>query len=100
MHSLVQLATRKWLTMHKEGEKWKALFSRKLNAVFPNGQHENWGWCEVLFPHGKSAERQRPAEVQSVRQWAQILRKAAWYVLARGDYGEAKRMCEKSVEAL
>jgi tetratricopeptide (TPR) repeat protein len=100
MHSLVQLATRKWLEMHGQDERWKSQFSRKLNAGFPNGQYENWGRCEVLFPHAKSAERQRPAEVQSVREWAQILRKAAWYALTRGDYGEAQRMCEKSVKAL
>ena len=100
MHGLVQLATRKWLEMHDDGERWQTLFCRQLNAVLPNGQHENWGLCEVLFPHAKSAERQRPMEVQWIRDWAQILRKAGWYALATGDYGEAMRMCEKSVGAL
>ena len=60
MHGLVQLATRKWLEMQGTQERWKAQFCMKLNAVFPNGNHENWGLCEILFPHAKSAERQRP----------------------------------------
>jgi Tetratricopeptide repeat len=100
MHGLVQLATRKWLAMHREDEKWKAQFSRKLNTVFPTGDYENWGRCEMLFPHAKSAERQRPIDDRSVREWAQIMRKAGWYALDRGDYREAERMCEKSARAL
>ncbi|ERF69453.1 hypothetical protein EPUS_07857 [Endocarpon pusillum Z07020] len=57
MHGLVQLATRKWLAMHREDEKWKAQFNRKLNAALPNGNHENWASCEMLFPHAKSRPR-------------------------------------------
>ena len=100
MHGLVQLATRKWLKMHGEDERWKAQFCLKLNIVYPTGNHENWGLCKTLFPHAKSAERQRPIGNMSVRGWAQILRKAGWYALARGDYDEAERMCEKSARAL
>jgi tetratricopeptide (TPR) repeat protein len=100
MHGLVQLATRKWLAMHGEDEKWKAQFSRNLNAVLPTGDHENWARCEMLFPHVKSAERQRPRDDRSVQEWAQILQKAGWYAWARGDYREAERMCKKSAEAL
>jgi tetratricopeptide (TPR) repeat protein len=100
MHGLVQLATRKWLTMHREDEKWKVQFNRNLNAVLPTGNHENWGRCEMRFPHAKSAERQRPIDNKSVREWAQILRKAGWYAWARGYYFEAERMCEKSARVL
>jgi tetratricopeptide (TPR) repeat protein len=99
MHGLVQLATRKWLEMRGKQERWKAQFCTKLNLVLPNGNHENWDSCEILFPHAKSAERQRP-EGRSVQDWAQILRKAAWYAWAKGDYVEAERMCKKSVGAL
>ena len=86
--------------MHGEDERWKARFCRKLNAALPTGDHENWGLCEMLFPHAKSAERQRPPDNRSVREWAEILRKAGWYAWAKGDYGEAERMCEKSAGAL
>ena len=100
MHGLVQLATRKWLEMHGDDERWRARFFGKLNALIPNGDYENWGLCEILFPHAKSAEKQRPVRNRSVQEWAQILRKAAWYALDRGNYGEAERMCEKSAGAL
>jgi hypothetical protein len=85
MHGLVQLATRKWLEMEGTHERWKGQFCTKLDAVLPSGDHENWSLCEILFPHVKSAERQRPEE-QSMRDWAQLLRKSAWYAWAKGDY--------------
>ncbi len=100
MHGLVQLATRKWLKMQGECESWKGQFFRKLNMVLPTGKYEHWSRCEMLFPHTKSAERQRPAEDESLLQWAQILRKAGWYAWAKGDYYDAERMCNKSVRAL
>jgi tetratricopeptide (TPR) repeat protein len=68
--------------------------------VLPTGSHENWGRCEMLFPHVKSAERQRPMDDRSVQEWAQILQKAGWYAWARGDYFEAERMCKKSARVL
>ena len=76
MHALVQLATRKWLEVHKQDARWKEEFCSKLNAVLPTGKYENWAQCEKLFPHAKLAESQRPASDKSVQQWAQILRKA------------------------
>ena len=100
MHGLVQLATRELLALHGEDEKWKVKFIRNLNAVLPNGNYENWANCEMLFPHVKSAERQRPVDDRPVREWAQILGKAGWYVQAKGDYREAERMCEKLARAL
>ncbi|ERF75647.1 hypothetical protein EPUS_08800 [Endocarpon pusillum Z07020] len=66
MYGLVQLATRKWLAMCGDDEKWKAQFSRNLNALLPNGNYENWARCEMLFPHAKSAQRQRPTDDRSV----------------------------------
>jgi tetratricopeptide (TPR) repeat protein len=100
MHRLVQLAMREWLKMHGEEERWKTQFIRKLNAVFPTGDHKHWGMCEKLFPHAKSAERQRPIEDRSVLQWAQLLRKAGWYAWSKGGYVEAQRMCELSAGVL
>ena len=100
MHSLVQLATRTWLAMQREEERWRGEFCRKLNAVFPTGQHENWSRCELLFPHAKAAERQRPANNAYIREWGRILRNAGGYALAKGNYNEAERVCDKSARAL
>ena len=55
MHSLVQLATRKWLEVHSQLEHWKQQFVRNLCANFPTGEYENWIKCQALFPHAKSA---------------------------------------------
>jgi Tetratricopeptide repeat len=68
--------------------------------VFPTGEHENWGQCEKPFPRAKSAGTQRSVSDKLVQEWAQILRKAVWYALAKGDYHEVKRMCGKSTRAL
>ena len=100
MHGLVQLATRKWLVMQGEDERWRGESCRKLNAVFPTGEHENWNWCEKLLPHAKAAERQQPADNVGVRGWGRILRNAGWYASAKGSYIEAERMCDKSVRVL
>ena len=72
----------------------------QLNVVFPTGNYRIWSSCEILFPHAKSAERQRPMENISVPEWAWMLRRAGWYAWARGVYVEAGRMCEKSAVAL
>ena len=42
MHRLVQLATRKWLEVHGQLERWKQQFLRNLCAAFPTGEYENW----------------------------------------------------------
>lgn len=54
----------------------------------------------MFFLHVKSIERYQPTDDRSGREWAQILRKAAWYVEVRRDYREVERMCDKSVKAL
>jgi tetratricopeptide (TPR) repeat protein len=100
MHGLVQLATRKWLAMQEEDEQWRGEFCHKLNIVFPTGEHKNWSRCERLFPHVKAAERQRPAHDARVREWGRILRNAGWYCLAKGNYIEAERVCDKSTRVL
>jgi hypothetical protein len=79
MHRLVQLATREWLGVHGQLERWKQQYIRNLFRVFPTGQYENWSRCQVLFPHVKSALAQPPEDGRSLREWASILYNAAWY---------------------
>ncbi|OCK79661.1 purine and uridine phosphorylase [Lepidopterella palustris CBS 459.81] len=100
MHGLVQLATRRWLEVHGEIEKWKQQFIHNLFIVYPTGEPENWTKCQVLFPHAKSAETQRPSDDGTVQDWGVILRNAAWYAWAKGDYNEAERMSSKARKAL
>ncbi|KAI1157256.1 P-loop containing nucleoside triphosphate hydrolase protein [Nemania serpens] len=83
MHSLVQLATRRWLEAAGQQERWKNEFISRLCAQLPTGEYENWGECRVLLPHARSAAAQRPKAEASLREWASILYRAAWYLRMR-----------------
>jgi Flp pilus assembly protein TadD len=98
MHRLVQLATRKWLRVHYELEQWKQRFINNLCAAFPMGDYENWAVCKGLFAHAKSAAEQRPEREDSLREWASLLYKAAWYALRTGSWVEAEAMSLQSVK--
>jgi hypothetical protein len=97
MHGLVQLATRKWLEAHEQQERWKQRFIKNLDAELPTGKYENWVRCQTLFPHAQSAAAQQPQEQDSLRHWASILYKAAWYAWSMGKGVEAEKM---SVQAM
>ena len=92
MHGLVQLATRKWLKVYNQLEQWKQRFVSNLCAAFPTGDYENWAVCQALFPHAKSAAAQRPEGEDSLRDWASLLYKAAWYAWRIGNGVEAELM--------
>ena len=97
MHGLVQLATRIWLEAHKQQERWKQQFIKNLCAGLPTGEYENWVTCQALFPHVQSAATQQPKEQDSLRDWASILYKSAWYAWRMGRGVEAENM---SVQAM
>ena len=99
MHALVQLATKKWLEAHGQLERWRQQSVRNLCAAFPSGEYENWMKCEELFPHTKLAAAQRPEEQDSLKDWASILYKAAWYAWRKGYLHDAEVMSLKSMEA-
>jgi tetratricopeptide (TPR) repeat protein len=53
--------------------------------------------CQALFPHAQSALAQKPEEQDTLRDWASILYKAAWYAENMGKGTEAEEM---SVQAM
>ncbi|KAF2030276.1 hypothetical protein EK21DRAFT_41176, partial [Setomelanomma holmii] len=53
MHSLIQLATRRWLEANRQLERWKQQFVSNLYAKFPTGAYKNWAACQALFAHAK-----------------------------------------------
>ncbi|KAH8894462.1 hypothetical protein GQ53DRAFT_839546 [Thozetella sp. PMI_491] len=55
MHGLVQLSTRKWLSLHGEQETFKQQYIERIAARFPTGQYENWPTCQKLFLHVQKA---------------------------------------------
>ncbi|EEA25023.1 O-acetylhomoserine (thiol)-lyase, putative [Talaromyces marneffei ATCC 18224] len=98
MHSLVQLATRRWLEANGELEKWKYQYIQNLNAEFPNGEYENWEQCQILFPHAKSAARQQPQGRDASIEWASVLYKAAWYDWRKGNGAEGAKLSVTAIK--
>ena len=94
MHSLVQLATRKWLKANGQLEVWKQCYTKNLSAKFPTEEHENWIECQALFPHVKSAVTQRPKGEESLREWASLLHNAARYSWRKWSITEAVDLSE------
>jgi len=99
MHSLVQLATQKWLRAHGQLERWKQQFIRNLCEEFPNGEHETWGRCQALFPHVESAAEQQPRETSFLVEWATLLYYAARYSWKMGNFDDAEKLALKSMRA-
>jgi tetratricopeptide (TPR) repeat protein len=98
MHSLVQLATRTWLESQGQVDKWREHFIASLCAELPSGEHENWAKCEALFPHARAALAQRPKDNESLKKWALLLYRAAFYAWQQGRAGEAEHMSMVSME--
>ncbi|KAF2818262.1 hypothetical protein CC86DRAFT_309553, partial [Ophiobolus disseminans] len=98
MHSLVQLATRTWLESQGQVDKWREHFIASLCAALPTGEHENREKCQALFPHARAALAQRPKDEESLKKWALLLYKAAWYAWQQGRAGEAEHMSTVSME--
>ncbi|KAF2818128.1 hypothetical protein CC86DRAFT_450642 [Ophiobolus disseminans] len=99
MHNLVQLATRTWLENQGQLNRWQERFISNLCAEMPTGQHENWQKCQALFPHARAALAQRPQDKDSLKEWALLLYKAAWYASERGNLaGDAEHMSKISME--
>ncbi|KAJ5538671.1 hypothetical protein N7494_008150 [Penicillium frequentans] len=96
MHRLVQLTTRAWLKSHAQTEHWKEIFIDKLYEEFPTGEYKNWGRCRTLFPHVKSALSQRPKSRESIRKWATLLYRGAWYALETGNIMDGKELAFNS----
>ncbi|KAJ6788118.1 hypothetical protein PWT90_07393 [Aphanocladium album] len=99
MHRLVQLATLEWLRTQDVYEHWRHQFLVRLSAELPGGEYENWGKCQALFPHALSVSTQRPAANESVKEWATILYRAAWFALRKGKGREAEELSIQAMKA-
>jgi tetratricopeptide (TPR) repeat protein len=98
MHSLVQLATRTWLENEGQLDRWREQFISNLCAELPTGEYENWEKCQALFPHAQAALAQRPKDSKSLKEWALLLYKGAWYAWQRGRASEAEEIAVISME--
>ncbi|CAG8069403.1 unnamed protein product [Penicillium salamii] len=99
MHRLVQLSTRTWFETCGQIEHWKEQFISKLYREFPSGEYENWGKCQLLFPHVKSAMSQRPSSQESLQEWARLLDSGVIYALGKGNVIGIEPMAVKAMKA-
>ncbi|KAJ5213388.1 hypothetical protein N7449_000557 [Penicillium cf. viridicatum] len=96
IHRLVQLSTRTWLRSHGKIHHWREKCISNLFREFPTGLYKDWAKCQFLIPHLRSVMSQRPKSPESLRQWATLLLKGAWYASQRGDIADVREMASKS----
>ncbi|KAJ3494312.1 hypothetical protein NLG97_g4162 [Lecanicillium saksenae] len=99
MHRLVQLATLEWLREQNLYDHWRHQFLIRLNAELPNGQYENWGKVQPLFPHALLVSLQKPSTNDAIIAWAAILYKAAWYACEMEKVTEAELLSIQAMKA-
>jgi tetratricopeptide (TPR) repeat protein len=100
MHSLVQLATRKWLQSHGQVEVWERASVRIMAAEFPSGEPETWAACRTLLPHstkllGYGVEGDKKAKLDR----ATMATNTGWYLMQMGEYGKAEQTERSAVMA-
>ncbi|KAH7009249.1 P-loop containing nucleoside triphosphate hydrolase protein [Microdochium trichocladiopsis] len=88
MHSLVQLATSRWLSAEKRTAPLIEEFVHRMARGFPSGEY-------TLFAHVESAIKHRPESGKPLEEWAQILFNGS----CQGRYGLAETMAKRSRDA-
>ncbi|KAF7502175.1 hypothetical protein GJ744_006771 [Endocarpon pusillum] len=99
MHSLVQLATKKWLELHGQVDMWQKASLRIMAAAFPNGQYETWTACRALLPHSRKVLGYSVGEDEAKLHGAMIATKTAWYLTLVGEYATAESIGRSAIVA-
>ena len=100
MHSLVQYAMKKWLTLHDatEFEYWREAYVTLMDQSYPIGHPENWSVCQALLPHAQAALDNLSSDADALEHWASISWKAAWYMGEMGEYDRAYKLAIDSYD--
>ena len=85
IHSLVQLAVRRWLELCGELESWREEALRLLAQTFPKGEFNVWGTCDALLPHVELLLQSTSTSPQPTTNRATILNNAALFDLQKAD---------------
>ncbi|KAF2188819.1 hypothetical protein K469DRAFT_702535 [Zopfia rhizophila CBS 207.26] len=99
MHALVQFCTQVWLSSSGDAWRWRQKFVELVAQEFPTGQFENWAKCQRLLPHIASLYDVEPTTDDCLKDWAQILSNAAWYMWMMGSYKAAQDVATKALRA-
>ncbi|KAI6824977.1 hypothetical protein KC332_g6204 [Hortaea werneckii] len=92
MHPLLQLAARVWLRSHELYQEWARKAIEQLDEALPNGDYENWGRCDELYPHVQSTLGLQLDDREASLRRATIQYKAAWFDSTRGLWSKAKEL--------
>jgi tetratricopeptide (TPR) repeat protein len=98
MHPLVHLATRTWLTVQGELQKWQLHALRTISENYPNVEFENWKTCEALEPHVQAALKYGYLNEQGRFDTSVILYHSGRYAKECGNYVTARERVQKAVE--
>lgn len=92
MHDLVQLSTKKWLSLSDELEYWKEIYVTLIDDSCLEGRPEDWLICRELFPHVQAALDNHPFGADALETWASVAHKASRYVAGIGEYTQAHKL--------
>ncbi|KAF1818247.1 uncharacterized protein K489DRAFT_391284 [Dissoconium aciculare CBS 342.82] len=85
MHRLVQLATRKWSLSRGEMGMHVDRLLVSLDQTMPWVEHAKVSVCEMLFPHARSAMELTAHVSSSLKEWRDVMDKAARYASYKGS---------------
>ena len=96
MHRLVQIAARDLL---RNDAAWSEFAVAAALAVFPRAEFETWPQCERILAHARAALDALPDGAQRLTA-ADLSRRCAIYLWARGEYDAAEEFCARALEIL
>ncbi|OCK73870.1 hypothetical protein K432DRAFT_220962, partial [Lepidopterella palustris CBS 459.81] len=99
MHGLVQLATRKWLELNRQVDRWQKASLRIMAVTFPSGQYETWAICQVLLPHSRKVLTYVSDDDEERLDLATIANNTAWYLLLVAEYAAAENINRSAMVA-
>ncbi len=98
MHRLVQAVLKDEMDLATRRD-WAERAVRVLSFIFPTGEFEDWGRCERLFAHARSAADLvmdlARASIDSVRLMSRI----GGYLTRRGRFSEAEAVYQRALVA-
>jgi hypothetical protein len=97
MHSLVQLATKKWLALHCQVHMWQKASLRIMAAAFPGGRPETWTVCRALLPHARKLLDYSTKENEARLHQATVANSTAWYLVHMGEYVTAESIGRRAM---
>jgi tetratricopeptide (TPR) repeat protein len=99
MHRLVQLATRRWLKVAKQLDRWSSHFVSNLDEAFPLSNLDNWTTCQSIFPHTVAVLNVEVAGRETILQQASLLQRSGQYASEMGDYTNGENMEAKALQS-